>query len=205
MMTLSLGGSAFAIYRGSVPGPKGDPGPEGKQGEPGPKGDRGERGLKGEQGELGEQGPKGDRGERGPKGDQGELGEQGRQGPKGDQGEQGLKGDHGDRGPKGEQGLRGETAIKEIDDSLIKFRSNMLKELISFRPCQCDNQHCHLGICTRPVRYFLADANKALCGTCYSQMKGFGYQGSAEDLHPPKPASFRRSAYKNEEDTQDSH
>ena len=124
-------------------------------------------------------------------------------GAKGDRGEQGPKGDRGEQGPKGDrgsQGLRGESCLKEMEENLRTLRSNLLKEITSYRSCQCSNQNCHLGVCTRPVRYLLTDINRVLCGNCYLMMKEFGYEGPCENLHPSKPASFRRPAYKNHED-----
>lgn len=53
------------VQRGSLKGPKGDPGEEGL---PGKKGDRGEPGPPGEKGDKGDRGPKGDKGDTGPEG-----------------------------------------------------------------------------------------------------------------------------------------
>ena len=72
-----------------IPGPKGDPGPQGNPGEVGPQG---LQGLQGERGRDGEPGPRGERGEQGPAGSPGPVGPKGDIGPIGPRGENGRDG-----------------------------------------------------------------------------------------------------------------
>lgn len=121
-------------YEGDfIPGPQGEPGPQGPQGPQGEKGDTGPQGPQGEKGDTGApgpQGPRGEKGDTGAQGPQGEKGDTGAQGPRGEKGEKGdpgekgadgvmtfadltqeqkdsLKGDTGPQGPKGEKGDTG--------------------------------------------------------------------------------------------------
>ena len=110
------------------PGPKGEPGPEGRTGEKGKKGEPGDmghrggpgskgmkgnpgftgyKGEKGKEGVVGRQGPPGSTGPHGPPGMQGETGERGDMGQKGEPGDKGLKGEHGFPGYKGKKGEEG--------------------------------------------------------------------------------------------------
>ena len=95
------------------PGPKGEPGPEGRtgekgtKGEPGDMGHRGEPGDKGAKGEHGYPGYKGEKGKEGVVGPQGPPGPTGPRGPSGIQGKDGQKGEQGLLGPKGYIGPRG--------------------------------------------------------------------------------------------------
>lgn len=118
----------YALYAetsgSSIPGPKGDTGPQGIQGvkgDTGATGAQGIQGIKGDTGAAGAQGVKGDTGAagaqgiQGVKGDTGAAGAQGIQGIKGDtgttgaQGIQGVKGDTGAAGAQGIQGIKGDT------------------------------------------------------------------------------------------------
>ena len=88
-----------------VPGPQGDPGPQGIQGEPGPQGSTGLLGPSGPQGTTGLMGPEGPQGETGVVGPAGPQGEVGLTGPSGAQGIQGEAGPTGPQGPAGESGF----------------------------------------------------------------------------------------------------
>ena len=112
-----------------IPGPQGEPGPEGASaydvavanGFEGSetewlaslKGEKGADGRMGVDGPQGPQGPKGEKGDQGPTGPAGAIGPQG---PKGDTGSQGPKGDKGDIGPAGPQGPKGEDGTITFED-----------------------------------------------------------------------------------------
>ena len=88
------------------PGPKGEPGPEGRTGE---KGTKGEPGDMGHRGEPGDKGVKGEHGFPGYKGEKGVVGPQGSPGPTGPLGPQGVQGKNGVKGEKGQDGPKGNT------------------------------------------------------------------------------------------------
>ena len=111
------------------PGPKGEPGPEGRtgekgtkgepgdmghRGEPGDKGTKGNHGFPGYKGEKGKEGVVGPQGSPGPTGPQGPPGIQGKDGQKGEQGPLGSQGDTGLQGPSGEKGEKGDTGERGL-------------------------------------------------------------------------------------------
>ncbi len=99
-----------------VPGPQGDPGPQGLQGDPGPQGAQGIQGVPGPLGIQGDpgvagpqgiQGPPGNDGADGAQGIQGVAGNDGADGAQGIQGIQGIPGNDGADGADGAQGIQG--------------------------------------------------------------------------------------------------